>query len=383
MCCMGRTSLAWVLISISCIITARRSSGQTAQLSDTVLVALNAHAYDVESSGRTFLLSEARKNDYFLLGELHGDNEIPRLIHALWPEMWNAGYRFVAAEVSPWTADRLEADPDDLDPRIEGLWTRAQADDLHSIAGRATKLVWGCDMEEIHPEHLIRELAKLNPEDTSLKQMLELTENGYRRNMAPELLKLFTTGSASVDRKVNDISLRQNLLQTLQIEQQRAEPATKMAAQNERELLMKTQFLAHLRAQADPKRPNKVLLRFGRNHLHRGFDARGISTLGNFIAEFAVSEGQRAFNVGAFGAGGKASLMGETFSMDERSDEPTFALLAAQAKSPATVFDLRPIRPLLHAIPADKRTPLESNLIYWSDAYDALICYKNVTPVVH
>lgn len=140
---------------------------------------------------------------------------------------------------------------------------------------------------------------------------------------------------------------------------------------------MKTQFLAHLRDHA----PAKILLRFGRNHLHRGYDARGISTLGNFISEFAISRGETSFNVGAFGAGGKATLMGETFSMDETSDELTFALLSSRAKHPTTVFDLRPLRPLLHAIPREKRTPLESNLIYWSDAYDALICYKNVTPL--
>jgi hypothetical protein len=145
-------------------------------------------------------------------------------------------------------------------------------------------------------------------------------------------------------------------------------------------LLMKTQFLAHFR-KAGPDGGGKVLLRFGRNHLHRGYDARGISTLGNFVAEFAISRGESVFNVGAFGAGGKATLMGETFSMDERGDELAFAWLAGQAKYPATVFDLRPLRPILHAISAEKRTPLDINLIYWSDAYDALICYKNVTPL--
>ena len=134
-----------------------------------------------------------------------------------------------------------------------------------------------------------------------------------------------------------------------------------MTAQNQRELLMKTQFLEHLGSEPT----SKVLLRFGRNHLHRGYDARGISTLGNFIAEFAISRGQKAFNVGAFGAGGKASLMGETWNADERQDEPTFALLAARAKYPATVYDLRPLRPLLHAIPAGKAhsTPGQPHLL--------------------
>jgi len=124
-----------------------------------------------------------------------------------------------------------------------------------------------------------------------------------------------------------------------------------------------------------------VLLRFGRNHLHRGYDARGISTLGNFIAEFALEEGKKTFNVGAFGAGGQQTVAGKTYDADERQDELTFALLAERAKYSATIFDLRFLRPLLHQIPPDKRSALQANLIYWADSYDALICYKTVTPL--
>jgi hypothetical protein len=352
-----------------------QSQNQAPVPSEPILGVLNSHAYDLQNDGRTFLLTEAQKNNYFLLGELHGDNEIPALLHTIWPDMGRNGYRYVAAEISPWTADQLEA----VNPSgpIEGLWTRKQADELRAIAGPHAHVLWGCDMEEIHPEYLIRELAGLNPAQALLQQMNGLARSGYQRSMAVQLLHLANAAPPAHDKTVNDISLYKSLLATLQIDSFRATPATKMSAQQDRELLMKTQFLAHLRAHA----PGKILLRFGRNHLHRGYDARGISTLGNFVAEFAVSRGETAFNVGAFGAGGNATLMGETFSMDETSDELTFALLASRAKSAATVFDLRPLRPILHAIPHEKRTPLESNLIYWSDAYDALICYKTVTPL--
>jgi hypothetical protein len=353
----------------------------TLKPSDAILTALNSHTYDLQNEGRAFLLSQAQQNNYFLLGELHGDNEIPHLLHALWPQLWKRGYRYVAAEVSPWTSDRLEATPDPATPPIEGLWTRKQADDLHSVAAPGARILWGCDMEEIHPEYLVRELARLNPQNSSLKQMDALTKAGYQRSMAAQLLSLAKAAPPAHDKTVNDISIDQSLLATLNIDALRADPATKMAAQQAREFLMKTQFQSHLSARVDAGQPVKILLRFGRNHLHRGYDARGISTLGNFVSEFALSRGESAFNLGAFGAGGNATLMGETFSMDETSDEPAFALLASQAKYPATVFDMRPLRPILHAIPQEKRTSLESNLIYWSDAYDALICYKTVTPL--
>jgi hypothetical protein len=232
-------------------------------------------------------------------------------------------------------------------------------------------------MEEIQPHLLIRELAALNPGDPQLQRMVAVTKGGYDRSMSPALIDLLIESKGSKDDLRNHISLRQNLLATLRIDKNRLSPQTKMTAQISREHLMKTQFLLHLRSSG----PGKVLLRFGRNHLHRGYDGRGISTLGNFVAEFAVAQGKKTFNVGAFGAGGKGNLLGETFDADERRDELTFALLAESAKSSATLFDLRPVRPLLHAIPRDKRTAVENNLMYWADSYDALICYQTVTPL--
>jgi hypothetical protein len=89
----------------------------------------------------------------------------------------------------------------------------------------------------------------------------------------------------------------------------------------------------------------------------------------------------KAFNVGAFAAGGKEALLGNSFDADERQDKLAFALLAERAKYSATVFDLRPIRHLLHQIAPEKRSTVESNLTYWADGYDAIICYKSVTPI--
>ncbi len=220
----------------------------------------------------------------------------------------------------------------------------------------------------------IAELASLNPDDPDLKRMRELTKDGYNRKMAPDLLDLAKQSRAEVDKVLNDVSLRENLIETLEVEKNRLATNTKMIAQNERERVMKEQFLRQLGA------PGKVLLRFGRNHLHRGYDAR-ISTLGNFIAEFALEQEKKTFNVGAFGAGGKASMAGKTWNADERQDELAFALLAERAKYSATIFDLRPLRPLLHQIPPGKRSALQANLIYWADSYDAVICYKTVTPL--
>lgn len=340
---------------------------------------LQQHQYDLASDGKSFLLEEARKSSFFMLGELHGENEIPTLLKALWPAMGQGGYRYIAAEISPWAADRLEFgsnDPAD----IQGLRSKSEAQFVHSAGSSKVPILWGCDMEEMQPQFLIRRLGALNPRNAKIQQMVATGATSYNRKMAPELIKSLRDAGKIRDENLDDVSLRSNLEATLEIDQARGNPDERLTAQLLRESLMKEQLLLHYRAHVRTGSDAKVMLRFGRNHLHRGYDERGISTLGNFIAEFAISEGKTAFNAAAFGTGGTASLLGETWNADERNDDDAFQYLASLAHYDGTVFDLRPLRPVLHAIPAEKRTALENRLFFWSNSYDAIICYKSVTP---
>jgi len=340
--------------------------------------ALVAHALPLTSSGEALLLKEANQHDYLLLGELHGEPEIPRLLSALWPRLWESNYRYVAAEVSPWAATHLERPaPDDATP-VPGLWTREQASAMRRFTVPQQPVLWGCDIEEEQPDQLIGQMVLLNPTDAKLRGMQEIVSRGYSRKLTPELLRSAASEHPAHDAQVGGASLWQNTLDTLKVEALRSDPRTRYSASTERERVMKELFLRH-RMQAPQ---GKVLLRFGRNHLHRGLDARGISTLGNFVAEWALSQGQSVVNVGVFAAGGKEHLAGQTFDADERQDELTFALLASLSGNSATLFSFRELRPVLHAIPAEKRTPLETNLIYWADSYDYLLCYPTVSPLL-
>lgn len=78
------------------------------------------------------------------------------------------------------------------------------------------------------------------------------------------------------------------------------------------------------------------------------------------MAEFALSQSQTIFNVGAFGAGGQETLMGRNVNADERQDELAFALLAEAAKYPATLYD-----PLLHQ-QLTKPTNMENSTCNWN-----------------
>jgi hypothetical protein len=338
---------------------------------ESIRATLVAHAVPLHGAGEARLLAEARSHEFFLLGELHGEREIPELIKDLWPQLWAAGYRHVGGELSPWAVEHLD--------QARGLWTQDQAAVVSRFAGPKQDVLWGCDIDEGQPERLIADMAKLNPEDATLQQMMAITAHGYYRKQAPQLLSLSEAEHPAIDVTIGGISLWSNIRQTLRVEALRSNPDTKLGASETREVVMKDLFLSHYRQGPE----GKVFLRFGVNHLHRGYDARGVSTLGNFVAEWALAENRSVFNVGVFAAGGKEHLAGETFDADERQDELSFALLAQLAGPNATLFDLRVLRPMLHSIAPEKRTPVEINLTYWADSYDFLICYPIVSPLMN
>ena len=122
-------------------------------------------------------------------------------------------------------------------------------------------------------------------------------------------------------------------------------------------------------------------VRTGRALLARELFQLGERPKCNFLAEFATARGESSFHVATFGAGGKLRVPSGVIDWDETKDDPAFALLASQAKYTATVFDLRPLRASLHQIPEGKLSPREVSLIYWVDSYDAIICYRQVTPL--
>jgi hypothetical protein len=310
---------------------------------------LRANQFDLSTTGKAFLAKEASRASFFLIGGLHGDKETPALVDALWPSLKDFGYRYITMEMSPWKASRV---------KLEHLR--------------------GGDIEEPQPHMLIRDLADANPQNRALQSMAELTKNGYKRSLAPELLQRAREMGEVKDTSPGGVSLRQQVLMTLEVEVERAnrQGDDRLAASLRRETVMKELFLTHYRAAGGKP---KVMTVFGQNHLHRGIDRRGVSTLGNFIAELAIAEGVQSFHVVLFAAGGKINF-GGLQELDQRKDDPAFAFLASVATYPATLFDLRPIRRALHQIPVQRLSAREAGLLFWADSYDAIVSYREVSP---
>jgi hypothetical protein len=320
--------------------------GVRAPAQDAVSDVLQKNQWDLATDGRTFLLKEASNASFLLLGGLHGDRETPALEEALWPTLRDSGYRYVIHEMSPWAAGRLNV------PHIRGG-----------------------DIEEPQPHLLIRDLAAANPRSRPLQVMVEILKDGYQRKLAPDLLQLARQIDDVTEPARGPIPLKVQVSRTLEVEVARLS-ANRQPASVLRETFMKELFATYYRAEGS--RP-KVMAVYGQNHLGRGIDRRGVSTLGNFIAEFAIAERTQSFHVELFAAGGKI-LYGGLINIDQRKDEQAFDALASAARYPATVFDLRPLRSLLRRTPVDRLSTRDASLLYSADAYDAIVCYREVTP---
>jgi len=70
--------LVLIGLSVAAVLSSRSLHGQTLELDDALLAVLTSRQYNMEGDGRDFLLSEAKNNQFFLLGELQGTVKFPR-----------------------------------------------------------------------------------------------------------------------------------------------------------------------------------------------------------------------------------------------------------------------------------------------------------------
>ena len=323
-------------------------AGPVGQGSDPVIDLLRTSQLDLSTGGKVFLIEEGKRASFFAIGGLHGDNETQALVQDLWASL---GYTYITVEMSPWTASRMKI------PHLRGG-----------------------DIEEPRPHLLIRELAAANPQNQPLESMAEAVKDGYQRKRAPDLLELAREMGDVKDGLEGGFPLKTLVLRTLEVEIARLNTNDRRAASVLRESFMKELFLTHYRSASQGGVRPKVMAVFGQSHLGRGIDRRGVSTLGNFIAEWAAAERVQSFHIELFAAGGKINF-GGVRDLDQRKDEPAFEFLASIARYPATVFDLRPLRSLLRRSTATQQSVRDASLLYSADSYDAMVCYQQVTPM--
>lgn len=345
------------LISIGCLAVAVTTWHAPVMAQAKTVERLLAEAqFDLAQEGTQFLREQVQRASFVMLGGLYGDNESQDLLLSLQGYM-GAGPLLVIKEMSPWAAER----------------------EFGGVPGARGVRIRGVDVEQdLVP--LIRDFAAVNPDNPAVQTMAALVARGYRREDAGNLLML-ARRAGDTKTMTGGVPLSQIVVRSMEVEVDwtRLDTAD-LPASEHRARVMKDFFLAHYRQFAATDGKPKVAALLGRDLLTRGKDRQGVATLGNFLSEFAVAEGVDSFNVGVFAAGGEVSR-GDTQPFDERPDDPAFAYMADAAQAPATIFDMRPLRQPLRLIPAQSRTPAQASLLYWADAYDAIIYYRKVTPI--
>lgn len=356
----------------------------------------------LSGSGAAFLKARAAASQYVLLGEEHGVATIADTVRALLAELGPAGYRHFAIEVDPWMTAKLEATlrrggtkalaaflaHDDAKFSLPFYNWSAEAALAEAAVQANTDTppaLWGLDQVFIGAAALlIGDVAAgaSNAEARTLAQSLATRAKGNLEFLGKvdlgELEKLRALLGDDKDavwaRLVDDMILSARIYHPFT----GGQGLSVYAANLERENLMKRTFLARLReAEARDGKTPKVLFKFGANHMMQGLSTTHVPSLGDFVSDYALAQGQTTFNLLLLcGPGTKAGdFMGNeadcTFSV-----ATSFPDLVAHvdAKTP-TLFDLRvwkdKPRRWAHLAP-------EVREMIW--AYDAILVVPNGTP---
>jgi erythromycin esterase-like protein len=322
--------------------------------------------------GADLLMRAAGGAQFFVIGEQHNAKEIPEFTSALFCHLSRTqGFRYLALEQDPVAVARASAAPlrgrlDEIARyarRYPAAFTFRTDEELAMIAEagkvhKGSRPVWGLDqvfgathvldrLVEIAADARTRARTALLADEVRRVETQQLAKNA--RFMIPDTeksteflaLPLFyrrTRGSEA------DLLISQ-LFKSLDIYRDwflaaRHGQLTRYRQSFEREENMKHLFMANYEAVwKGGQKPPRVLLKFGHNHSIRGANRSGILTLGNFVSEFAKSNGLGSFHLAIYANNDQPGYY------DILSTDPDYGPLMRTA-SPRqwAVIDLRPLR---------------------------------------
>lgn len=364
--------------------------------------------------GGELLLGTARAAQFTLVGEEHGVAEIPALTAALFRALVPHGYRHLAIETGEALAAaldsvaRLPRPLDAMDAFFEAHWPGAPFFTLRPeaqlladavAASPARQVLWGLDYDIMADRYALarlQSLARTGPERAAAGRLRSVADSLLRRAMAegnPGLIMMFG-GPEEPVRAVRaafdpppgspaDRIIRE-LERTLAINR------FWMAGQGyfsneERARWNKEQLGRMLReaAAADGALP-KVLFKFGAYHMMRGRTGTEVYDIGSLASELADAQGDRTLHLYVVGGRGSEHAAMDPTAMQYRP-APGDLQNAAWARSlldladPAqwTLYDLRPLRPLLAA---RRLGPVPEQLARTIWAFDMMIVLSGSTP---
>ncbi|MFA7263298.1 MAG: hypothetical protein WC068_09770 [Caulobacter sp.] len=351
--------------------------------------------------GLDWLIAEGAAAQFFLLGEEHGIAQVPALVRQLLPALKAAGYSRLGLENSPPATKLL-----DLAALggVEGLkrfyaesppgpafYTMSnEAEMLAAVRAAFPKdqpLLFGLDYEVTQDRLLIAALKAKAP--ASARAAVAALETASRDSWAqfettrnPEFIFCFNGDPALVTAiraawpqpDPASAEILETLEQSLTINQHQT--AGRYFQSNETRALFNRANWARLwRAETAAGREPKAFFKFGAGHMIRGRGPTEVYDIGNIVSETATLMGKRSFHLLVVPAAGghQAAFNPSAFRYEdivaETIDELGLAPLAAQAlPGGSTLFDLRPLRPLMPGSVTQTADPRLTRVIHGFDA---------------
>jgi hypothetical protein len=403
---------------------AQQETPQTEARPDSPLVqALSEHSSSMwlrddltlGGPGAELLLREGEESLFFLIGEEHGIAQIPYITTALFQALQPAGYRHLAIEVGHALADTLDglARHDfALESMVVffslhppgGLFFNLQQEaqmlvEVVQAAGDEPDVLWGLDYDIVGDRFALRLLREMAPSeearaaadraitlsDTRFAEALE-TKNPAASLMfgGPDSVFVALREAYQPVAGSEEDRILHNLYETVKINElfmaRRGYESNRRRAE-----LNKKVFMDHFSQVAwEGDEPERVMFRFGGNHMMRGRTSTDVFDIGNLAAEIASAIGKRSFHLMVMGGPGTehAVINPQVFEwvnvpVDAANAAWADPLIAATDDTEWTLFDLRALRPLLSA---DRLGDVPERLARNIWAFDAILVLTGSTP---
>lgn len=382
---------------------------------------IKAHTYiiefdgkEVSGSGADWLVEEADRTNYFLVGERHGTANIPNLSGAIYSKIMKAGYNHAALEIGQYAAletqellkkGGYEALKNYLEqPQYFQAIAFLDWAEESMLAARIAqesplreKAIIGLDQEFIFGFKMYLERLEKMANIESQKQFLKTITSKLKENrfllgspIKEELEKMKSLFSDNL----YAINLIDALLVSNKIYGRFRGELSRIASSTLREHLMKKNLVSFV---TDYERHHeetpKIFFKFGGFHAAPSL-GNGKSTLGTFVEEWALSRDESAFNLYIDAVSGKTLVSGQD---NEQGGEGTLEVISyfgslnvnevnsedkhvfvneLNETNSLFLIDLRPLRNYL-----DELKPfLNTKAIKLITGFDSYLAIPNVIP---
>lgn len=396
---MKRFSAALTLVVMLASAGWSIAQGTDARIDETLarhMLVMEVTADGIQGPGAKMLVEAGQAAAFFALGESHLNNETPALTAGLLAELAPAGYSAFAIETGPMIADHardlLRAGRADELARLmaEIPFTAAFIDHApeFELLAQAVELkyeLWGLDQVFAGGARFnLARLVELAPDDEALslaEQSLARARTGFLKfaqsgdtsagflqstdDMQYRALRTAFSGVDEATRIIEELEASSCIYQLYG-------QGANYQSNHKRTNLMKRHLAVRIR-DADPA--TRVFLKFGSMHMRRGYSPLNQLDLGNAAAELGVLRGGGSIHINV---GALSSVNGDGQVRDWTADSPVLARLARAMPENAewAVFDLRPLRPLLHDKAVAQAHPELAELTW---GYDVMVLARQFT----